>query len=50
MDDDQEPFKEINQEIEFNGKSMNIKEKIIWTFKIWFGFKQKIKVKRKFYR
>ena len=42
-----EMLKDSNQEIEFDPKTMSFKDKIIWTFRLWFGFKQRLKVKVK---
>jgi len=33
--------------IYFNKHSMSIKNKLIWTARLWFGFEQSLKVKNK---
>ena len=45
--EDLREYKEINDEVIFNKHSLSIKEKFIWTFKLWFGFETKLKVKIK---
>ena len=42
-----EEIRTTEQEIEFQPKSMSFKDKFIWTLKIWFGFKHKVKLKVK---
>lgn len=41
-------YRETDKEIIFNQNSLSIKDKIIWTFKLWFGFKTKLKIKVKY--
>ena len=40
-------FKETEYEIEFDPEKINLIDKVKWTFKIWFGFKAKIKARVK---
>lgn len=39
--------KDTEKVVYFNPKSMNFKEKVVWTIKLWFGFETNIKIKYK---
>lgn len=37
----------IPNEVEYNPKEYSFWQKIVWTWKLWFGYKFKVKVKVK---
>ena len=37
--------RETDYEVEFDSKRFSVKEKMVWTWRIWKGYKGKIKMK-----